>query len=374
MKLLFVSSRNISANKNGAYRVASRNLKNISEILDKENVITYSVDKKSRLKFLLNLFLFKRIEDISLNDEKNILKLVHQEKIEVIFLDTSNYGYLSKKLKKENPNLKIIIFCHDITFQLFNSILDLKGNGILNKIRAIKNRILLKIVYKNESYSFKNSDKILTLTKRDKNLLKEIYGYETNEIIPVTFDNKKSEKKIELEKNKEKFIILFVGIANFSPNIEAINFFIRDVLPYIDAKFLIIGKDMEIHKEKYEKINKKVLVVGTVESVEQYYRKADCVVAPIFSGGGMKVKTAEALMYGKTIFGTKEAFEGYELDYEKVGGICNTADEFIYKINEYKKKFNGLKENSYSKIVFNNKYSYEASKKLFKKVLKELEC
>lgn len=37
-------------------------------------------------------------------------------------------------------------------------------------------------------------------------------------------------------------------------------------------------------------------------------------VMPIFSGSGMKVKTAEALMYGKFLIGTKEAFEGYEID------------------------------------------------------------
>ena len=41
----------------------------------------------------------------------------------------------------------------------------------------------------------------------------------------------------------------------------------------------------------------------------------------------MKVKTCEALMFGKNIIGTKEAFEGYELDYQKVGAMCNTKEE-----------------------------------------------
>lgn len=42
----------------------------------------------------------------------------------------------------------------------------------------------------------------------------------------------------------------------------------------------------------------------------------------------MKTKTAEALMYGKTIIGTKEAFEGYVLD-EKAMKLCSNAQEFI---------------------------------------------
>jgi hypothetical protein len=36
----------------------------------------------------------------------------------------------------------------------------------------------------------------------------------------------------------------------------------------------------------------------------------------------MKVKTCESLMFGKNIFATTEAFEGYELDYDKVGALC----------------------------------------------------
>lgn len=53
----------------------------------------------------------------------------------------------------------------------------------------------------------------------------------------------------------------------------------------------------------------------------EYIYNADFLIAPIFEGSGMKLKTAEALMYGKTVFGTTEAFEGYDVDYEQVGGL-----------------------------------------------------
>ena len=35
-------------------------------------------------------------------------------------------------------------------------------------------------------------------------------------------------------------------------------------------------------------------------------------VAPIFSGSGMKTKVAESSGYGKTVFATSEAIIGYE--------------------------------------------------------------
>ena len=132
---------------------------------------------------------------------------------------------------------------------------------------------------------------------------------------------------------------------------------------------------MEKYKEKFEKMNSKVKVLGTVDSLDEYYLNADVVIAPIFSGGGMKVKTAEALSYGKTIFGTKEAFEGYEVDYDKIGGLCNTKEEFIEKINKYIKWWeenNKPKFNEYSKTIFKEKYSYESSLEKFKKLFREL--
>ena len=80
----------------------------------------------------------------------------------------------------------------------------------------------------------------------------------------------------------------------------------------------------------------------------------------------MKTKTAEAMMFAKTIFGTTEAFEGYEVDYEKIGGLCNSAQDFISKINQF-----DLSQyyNDYSRSVYEEKYSDLNNLKLFKRIL-----
>lgn len=55
-------------------------------------------------------------------------------------------------------------------------------------------------------------------------------------------------------------------------------------------------------------------------------------ISPIWAGGGMKTKTAEALMYGKTIIGTTETFEGYEMD-PRCMILCRSAADFIAAID-----------------------------------------
>ena len=91
-------------------------------------------------------------------------------------------------------------------------------------------------------------------------------------------------------------------------------------------------------------------------------------VLPIFKGGGMKVKTCESLMYGKNILATDESWEGYDLDCEMAGGRCNTAQDFIDRINAISAhpipRFN-----AYSRSVFVERYSEDVVKDKFRTAL-----
>jgi hypothetical protein len=69
-------------------------------------------------------------------------------------------------------------------------------------------------------------------------------------------------------------------------------------------------------------------------------------------------------MYGKNIIGTDEAFEGYDLDYEKAGARCNTKEEFITAINHFSSYQYPL-FNIYSRKMFVNNYSEKERKKRF---------
>lgn len=367
-KILFISSRLNAKNRNGAYVVANRNFSIIKNICETE---IYNIKVKSKIQKFLNLLFFQRCEEITLSDENKILKILETNDIKIVFLDTSTYGFLCEKLKKI-PEIKIIIFCHDINYFLYNSLLE---ETKVNLKKKLKMKFKIRNVELNEIKSFKNADSIITLNSRDSKLLNQKYNIKSIAEIPVSFLSKNI-KETDNIFSPNDFNLLFVGVGGFFPNVQGIEFFIEKVLPYINAKLYIVGKNMENNKVKFENLNSKVKVIGTVDDLDKYYNSADAVIAPIFSGGGMKVKTAEALMYGKNIFGTTEAFEGYEIEYKKVGGLCNTPQEFIEKINlkiEEKKdgKFN--KFNKYSRTMFLKKYSYEASEKIFNKILKEIE-
>lgn len=83
---------------------------------------------------------------------------------------------------------------------------------------------------------------------------------------------------------------------------------------------------------------KMIFILGRVESMAAYYESADVIIEPVFDGGGMKVKTIEALSFGKVIVSTSESLNGYwEAVPEALRGKkifrCNTADEWIVACN-----------------------------------------
>lgn len=51
-------------------------------------------------------------------------------------------------------------------------------------------------------------------------------------------------------------------------------------------------------------------LLGVVGRVEQFYDAVECVLNPMLGGTGLKIKTIEAIAYGKPVIGTRDAFEG----------------------------------------------------------------
>lgn len=58
------------------------------------------------------------------------------------------------------------------------------------------------------------------------------------------------------------------------------------------------------------KFRSRPFLLGTVERLDDFYRLTDCVVNPMQGGTGLKIKTVEALSFGKPVIGTADAFQG----------------------------------------------------------------
>jgi glycosyltransferase involved in cell wall biosynthesis len=249
-------------------------------------------------------------------------KLISDKKISKIFIDGSNLGGIVFGIKNKYPDIEIITFCHNVEFAFFW--------GAFKKAKSIKSFLIAFANYLAEKKAVKYSDKIICLNNRDSLKIKKVYGRYATHISAIAindiFNKKKSTPSISLY----EAYALFVG-GNFYANRDGIIWFVNNVVKFINIKIVIVGSGMEVLAEKLS--SDKVIVVGKVENLEYWYSNAHFVIAPIFDGSGMKTKVAEALMFGKKIIGTPEAFTGYEEFIHLIGWSCKTIEDFVSAIS-----------------------------------------
>lgn len=273
----------------------------------------------------------------------------------VLFISHSTYGTIIKALKKKYPTLKIVCFFHNVEITMAYNRLKFKfqKSHLYECVRY----------YVSEIYSIKYSDVLLVLNNRDKQLLHKLYG-NTKDVflLPTSLKDRCSDIKLFLK--KKKLNLLFVG-TYFWGNIPGILDFIKEVMPQIDAHLYVVGNRMEclIHHLPLS-YSSNVQIIGKVsdEVLDEYYKDSDIFIAPINSGGGMKTKVAEAMMFGLPVIGTSEAFCGYDIDISSIGYCADSSKDFIQHIKNFNRDRHLLLEKSQNaRSLFEKKYSITAS-------------
>ncbi len=90
------------------------------------------------------------------------------------------------------------------------------------------------------------------------------------------------------------------GKMNYQPNIDAVMWFVENVLPLINKnlKFCIIGAYPPKEIKGLEKKYKNIVVTGFLDDPYEILKSSLCVVAPMQTGGGIQNKILECMALG----------------------------------------------------------------------------
>lgn len=118
--------------------------------------------------------------------------------------------------------------------------------------------------------------------------------------------------------------LFFIGGFSHRPNVDAVIYFVRDILPLIheqrpEIRFNIIGSDMPdaIHALASALITP----VGYVPDVTPWFEQSRVFVSPLRHGAGMKGKIGQSLSHGLPVVTTRIGAEGM--------GLTNDIDALI---------------------------------------------
>ncbi|MEO7690637.1 MAG: glycosyltransferase [Sphingomonas sp.] len=263
----------------------------------------------------------RQLNGLDRREVARIIARMGQMSAEQVFVDGSNLGHVVAPIKRAYPDVRVVTFFHNVEARFFL--------GAARTKRTALSLGLLVANYAAEREAVRHSDTIVCLSARDGDGLRRLYGRGADYISPLALDDALPASR---GASAAAPYLLFVGGA-FYANLGGIRWFAREVAPQSPLPIVIVGRGMEILRQEFGG-SANVRIIGQVDDLAHWYRGACCVVAPVFDGSGMKTKVAEALMFGKRVIGTAEAFSGYGRDVVTAGWQAETAPEFLAAIQE----------------------------------------
>jgi glycosyltransferase involved in cell wall biosynthesis len=165
------------------------------------------------------------------------------------------------------------------------------------------------------------------VSNTEKNLLQNLVpDYHSVEVIPNGVNLADYEDQNQEPKPGQ---IIFSGSLTFSPNHQAMLWFTDQVFPnvldqYPAAQLVITGN----HGGRKLPNARNVSFTGYVDRVQPLIASSWISLAPIFSGGGTRLKILEAFGLRSAVISTTKGAEGLEVEHEKHLLIADTPQAF----------------------------------------------
>lgn len=124
----------------------------------------------------------------------------------------------------------------------------------------------------------------------------------------------------------------FLGALNWQPNIEGLKWFMEEVWPFVsearpDVALHIAGRGGQPPVLKHLK-GKNVFFDGEVADAAGFISMMTVMIAPLFTGSGLRIKIIEAMSLGKPVVATPVAAEGVPAENRREIFICDDAGKF----------------------------------------------
>ena len=245
---------------------------------------------------------------------------------DVIYLESVFLSPYIKTIRK-HTSAKMILRAPNVEYKIWENHTSITSNPFkkwyLNSLtKKLKNT---------EIQSLELVDGILTISQHDAEML-ALIGTKTPILnLPFSIES-------ESISTIKKHHFFFVGAFNWQPNLDAVHYLIKTLFPKIitefpDAKLHIAGSYTP--DSLYQFQSDSIRIYGKVPSVKEFMKNHGMLLAPIFSGSGVRIKILEALSFGIPVIGSSIAIQGIN---SKACFIASEDEDYVNLISELEEK------------------------------------
>lgn len=145
-------------------------------------------------------------------------------------------------------------------------------------------------------------DGVLVRSQADKSVLQSYMPDQNVTVVSPWFEGLEELSRLPTQRPPGNNL-LFVGAMNLPANVEAVRFFVAEILPLIrqeisDVSFYIVGSNPTPAVQRLG-AEKGVIIIGEVDDLTPYYEHSAVNVVPLLRGGGIIVKTLNGMAAGR---------------------------------------------------------------------------
>jgi len=155
---------------------------------------------------------------------------------------------------------------------------------------------------------------VIAVSENDAKLMEAWVDRSHLSVVPTGVDLRKFHP--DLNRPGVQPLVMFVGAMDWMPNVDAVDYFCREVWPNIlqrvpTARFRVVGRNPNPLIQALASDN--VEVTGMVPSVVEHLHEAAVVIVPLRVGGGTRLKIYEAMAMGRAVVSTTIGAEGLDV-------------------------------------------------------------
>jgi glycosyltransferase involved in cell wall biosynthesis len=264
-------------------------------------------------------------------------------------------------VRKHAPQAKVIFDTVDLHYLRMEREAELEGSE-LKRDAAVQMREM-------ELGLIRNVDATIVLSRYEMEILTTLVPGAALFEIPIV----REVPVINSVPFQERHDIVFVGGFEHPPNVDAVRWFIGEVLPLLQragfpGKLIVVGSAMPGHVRELARNG--VEMRGYVEDLDALFSEVRLSVAPLRYGAGLKGKVISSLSLGVPVVATGAAVEGGGFTDGENVTVANTADEMAAAISHlYHDEVEGQKIAAAGRQMFVDRFSVAAVSGQIEKLL-----
>jgi glycosyltransferase involved in cell wall biosynthesis len=227
-------------------------------------------------------------------------------------------------------NIPVALNCHNIEWVILERYAALERNPLKRYYAGVEARRMRAA----ERRACERSAVTMVCSDRDRGLLREICREQRIYVVPNCVDiNRYNSCETEPD-TKPAPVLLYQGGMDWYPNRDAVEYFVRDMLPAIRDQFprtifVVAGRNpSDGFVRKFSHVGG-IEFTGTVPEMQPYISKATIIVVPLRIGSGTRLKILEAAAAGKAIVSSNIGAEGLEFKSGKDILLADDQNDFV---------------------------------------------